>query len=265
MKPLWHGSLNFELVTIPIGLYPATRRRRVPLRLLHEPDLAPIRMLKICGQEERPVPTEEIVRGYQLDDRWIVVTPTELDAAAPGLTRTIEIREFIDEREIDPIYYQRPYYLAPDEGGEDQFVVLREAIRRSGKVGLAEFVLMRRQHLAVLRPRGEALVLETLFYPEELIDERDLELSASTRLREGEIRMAAEVIELRARQPSDFSRYRDEYRERLMGLIREKAAGQLPAAAAKPVPPAPTPIIDLPRRLRESLERARREEARRAA
>jgi DNA end-binding protein Ku len=211
------------------------------------------------------VPDEEIVRGYEVDGEWVTVEAAELDAAAPILTRSIEVRDFVDAHEIDPIHFQRPYYLGPGEGGEEQFVVLREAIRRSGKVGVVEFVLLRRQHLAVLRPHGEALLLETLYYPEELIDERELALPATTRLREGEIRLATEVIELRSRRPFDLSDYQDEYRLRILDLIREKAAGRIPEGAALPAAPEPTPIIDLTRRLRESLEVVRREEGGRAA
>lgn len=265
MKLLWHGSLVFELVNIPIRLFPATRRRRVEFRLLHEPDLAPIRMLRICSEEDRPVPDEEIVRGYDTGEGWIVVDPAELEAVAPILTRAIEIREFVDEHEIDPIYYSRPYYLAPDEGGEELYVMLREAIRRSGKVGVAEFVLMHRQHLAILRPRGEALVLETLYYPAELVDERELDLPVTTQLREGEIRMAVELIEHRSRRPFDITAYRDEYREQVLELLRERAEGRLPPELEPREPVEPTPVIDLTRRLRESLERVRRQGERRAA
>lgn len=265
MKMLWHGSLVFELVNIPIRLYPATWQRRVNFRLLHEPDLAPIRLRKFCSAEERQVPDAEIVRGYETTDGWLVVEPDELRALAPIRTRAIEIREFVDEHELDPIYYRRPYYLGPGEGGEELYVMLREAIRRSGKVGIAEFVLLQRQHLALLRPRGEALVLETLHYPEEVIDEEELALPASTRLREGEIRTAVELIRERSRHPFDISRYSNEYRERIVELLRAKAAGELPPELVPPAAPEPTPVIDLTRRLRESLERVRGEEGRRAA
>lgn len=265
MKMLWHGSLVFELVNIPIRLYPATRERRVGFRMLHEPDLAPIRLVKYCGAEDRPIPDDEVVRGYETEAGWIVVAPEELDALAPELTRAIEVREFVASHEIDPIYYRKPYYLAPGEGGHELYVMLREAIRRSGKVGVAEFVLLQRQHLAILRPRGEALILETLHYPEEIIDERELDLPATTRLREGEIRMAVELIERRSRRPFEISAYRNRYRERILDLLSAKAAGILPPELAPSAEPVPTPVIDLTRRLRESLERVRREEERRAA
>lgn len=265
MKILWHGSLVFELVNIPIVLYPATRKRRVEFRLLHEPDLAPIRLRKFCSEEERQVPDEEIVRGYPTEEGWIVVEPEELEAVAPISTRSIEVREFVDEHELDPILYRQPYYLAPGEGGEELYVMFREAIRRSGKVGVAEFVLLHRQHLAILRPRGEALVLETLYYPEELVDEGELAIPATTRLREGEIRMAVEVIGRRSSRPFDITAYHNQYRERVLELLRAKAAGELPPELEPPAVPAPTPVLDLTRRLRESLERVRREEERRAA
>lgn len=255
MDMLWHGTLGFELVHIPIKLYKATRKRRVEFRLLHEPDLAPIRYLKVCSAEQTPVPDEEIVRAVEVDGQWVTVADEELARLAPHLTRTIEIRDFVDLREIDPVFYRKPYYLAPDEGGEEAYVVLREALRRSGKVGIAEFVLLHREHLAVVRPGDEALLVETLHYPEELIDERELELPTGTRLREGEIRMATELIRNLA-MGFDATRYRNEYRARIIELLRGKAEGRLPPALETPPAPEPTPVADLTERLRKSLERA---------
>lgn len=265
MEMLWRGVVIFELVNIPIRLYEAARKRSVEFRLLHEEDLAPIRLQRVCSEEERPVEAAEVVRGHEVDGRWVTVTTEELEALAPTPTHAIEIREFVDVHEIDPILYRRPYYLAPDEGGEESYVMLREAIRRSGKVGITEFVLMHRQHLAVLRPRGEVLVVETLHYPEELIDERELLLPAATEVREGDIRLAVEVVERTSRPAFDAARYHDRYRERVLELIGRKAEGQLPAELVRPAAPAPTPILDLTRRLQESLERVQRERGRRAA
>lgn len=254
MEMLWTGTLSFELVNIPIRLYKAARTRRVEFRLLHEKDLAPIQYRKVCSAEQEPVMDEEIVRGIEVDGEWVTVTDDELARLAPRLTRTIEIRDFVDLREIDPVYYRKPYFLAPDEGGEEAYVMLREAIRRSGKVGVAEFVLMHREHLAVIRAGEEALLVETLHYPEELIDERELEVPAQTRLREGEIRMATDLIRNLSRS-FDPSRYRNDYRARVLELLRGKAQGRLPERLELPPPPEPTPVVDLTRRLRESLDR----------
>ncbi len=263
MDMLWHGTLSFELVNVPIKLYEAARKRRVEFRLLHEKDLAPIQYLKVCSAEQEPVPDEEIVRGIRIDGEWVTVIDEELARLAPRPTRTIEVRDFVDPHEIDPVFYRKPYFLAPDEGGEEAYVMLREALRRSGKVGIAEFVLMHREHLAVVRPGEEALLLETLYYPEELIDERELGLPTATRLREGEIRMATELIRSLSR-PFDASRYRNDYRARVLDLLRGKAEGRLPPRLEAPPAPKPTPVVDLTRRLRESLERVRGE-GRRAA
>jgi len=264
MDMLWRGTLSFELVNLPIRLYPATRKRQVEFRLLHEPDLAPIQYLKICSAEQEPVAHDEIVRGYPLDGEWVTVTDEELQRVAPRLTRTIEIRDFVDRHEIDPLYYRRPYFLVPDEGGEEAFVMLREAIRRSGKVGVAVFVLMHREHLGIVRAGEEAILLETLHFPEELIDERTLELPTQTRMREGDIRLAVDVIRGLSR-PFDPSRYRNQYREEVLELLRRKAEGRLPAELEARPAPEPTPVIDLTRRLRESLDRLRSAGERRAA
>ncbi len=263
MEMLWTGTLSFELVNIPIRLYKAARTRRVEFRLLHEPDLEPIQYRKVCSAEQEPVPDDEIVRGIKVEGEWVTVTDEELASLAPQLTRTIEIRDFVDLHEIDPIYYRKPYFLAPDEGGEEAYVMLREAIRRSGKVGVAEFVLVQREHLAVVRAGEEALLLETLHYPEELIDERELDVPTQTRLREGEIRMATDLIRNLSR-PFDATRYRNDYRARVLELLRGKAEGRLPPKLEAPPPPEPTPVVDLTRRLRESLERSQ-SEGRRAA
>lgn len=264
METLWRGTLAFELVHVPIRLVQATRPRRLAFRLLHAPDLAPIRNVRVCGEEGRPVEADEIVRGYEVDGEWVVLSDEDFERAEPYRTRTVEIREFVDLHEIDPILFRKPYYLAPDEGGEELYVMLREALRRSGKVGIAEFVLLHREHLAALRVVGDALVLETMHFPEELIPERELRLPTETRLREGEIRMAVELIDNLSR-PFDPTKYRDRHRAALLEVIRKKAAGELPPELEPPPIPEPTPIVDLTRRLRESLERRRAESERRAA
>lgn len=264
MEMLWRGTLAFELVHVPIQLLQATRPRRLSFRLLHEPDLAPIRNVRVCSEEETPVEADEIVRGYEVDGEWVVVTDEEIERAAPHRTRTVVIQEFVDLHEIDPILFRKPYYLAPDEGGEDLYVMMREALRRSAKVGIAQFVLLHREHLAALRVVGDALVLETMHYPEELIPERELALPTETRLREGEIRMAVELIENLSR-PFDPTRYRNRYRAELLEVIRKKAKGELPPELEPPPIPEPTSVVDLTRRLRESLERRRAESERRAA
>lgn len=254
MELLWRGTLQFELVRIPIRLYKATRSRRIQFRLLHEEDLAPIRYRKVCEAEEREVPQDEIVRGIEIEGEWVTVTDEELERAAPRLTQTIEIREFVDLHEIDPILFRKPYYLAPDEGGEEMYVMLREAIRRSGKVGIAEFVLLHREHLAAVYTRGDVVVVETLHYPEEIAEARELDLPAETRLREGEIRMAVDLIQNLSSR-FDASAYRNDYRAELLEVLRQKAEGELPPELERAAPAEPTRIVDLTERLRESLER----------
>lgn len=255
MELLWRGTITFELVRIPIRLYKATRTRRIQFRLLHEKDLSPIRYRKFCEAEEREVPQEEIVRGLKVGGEWVTVSDEEFENAAPRLTHNIQIREFVDLHEIDPVLFRKPYYLAPDDGGEEMYVMLREAIRRSGKVGIAEFVLLHREHLAAVYTRGDAVVVETLHYPEEIIDASELELPAETRLREGEIRMAVELIgNLSGR--FDPVAYRNDYRAELIEVLRRKAEGELPPGLEPPRLQEPTRIVDLTERLRESLERA---------
>ncbi|MBX6366224.1 MAG: Ku protein [Gemmatimonadetes bacterium] len=260
MEMLWRGALAFELVRIPIMLYKATRERRLPFRLVHAPDLAPIGNQRICTAEQRPVPPDEVVRALRVGDEWVVVSDAEIQHAAPRLTRAVEIRDFVDPHEIDPVLFRKPYYLAPDEGGEEMYVMLREAIRRSGKVGVAELVLLHREHLAALLVRGEALVLETLHYPEEIIDAAELHLPAETRLREGEIRMAVELVR-NLSTTFEPARYRNEFRAKLLDLVRRRAHGEIPEALEPPAPARPTPVLDLAERLRESLERTRRRSA----
>ncbi|HET9983370.1 MAG TPA: Ku protein [Longimicrobiales bacterium] len=260
MEMIWHGTLAFELVRIPIRLYKATRERRLPFHLVHATDLAPIGNQRICTAEQRPVPTEEIVRALKVGDEWVVVSDEEIHHAAPRLTRTVEIRDFVDLHEIDPVLFRKPYYLAPDDGGEEMYVMLREAIRRSGKVGIAELVLLHREHVAAVMVRGEALVLETLYYPEEIIDAAELELPAETRLREGEIRMAVELIR-NLSTVFEPARYRNEFRAELLDLVRRRAHGEIPEELEAPAPARPTPVIDLSERLRQSLERTRRRSA----
>ncbi len=253
MRPIWSGTISLVLVNIPVKLYAATQREEPEFDLLHQPDHSRIRYAKVCRQEEREVPNEEITRGFEVrKGEYVVVTDEELQSVDPRGSRAIEISSFVDAASIDAIYFDRPYYLEPDKGAAKPFALLREALRQTGKVALATFVLRSREHLAVLRPHGGILVLQQLRYANELRVEEELKAPEAA-VDEREMDLATSII---AKLTDEFrpEKYRDTRRDTIMELIARKAEGQTirPVSEA----PAPTRLEDLMDKLRESLASA---------
>jgi DNA end-binding protein Ku len=260
-RSLWSGSLSFGLVNVPVQLYSAVRDRSVHFNQLHEPDGSPIETRRVCAQDEREVPWDEIVKGYELEDgRWVLLNDTELEAAAPRKSHTIDIEAFVEGREIDPIYLERPYLLIPDnESAARAYALLGEAMRRSGRVALGRFVMRAKEHLVSIRPRDELLTLTTMRFHDEV--------RASTEIAEGidgaaqptreQIENAVAIIE-ELEVPFDPTLYRDEHRAHLQRIIKRKQKGQkisAPRQRSKPAPTAP----DLMGALEQSLARIRGE------
>jgi DNA end-binding protein Ku len=259
---LWSGSLSFGLVNVPVVLYSAVRDRGVHFNQLHEPDGSPIETRRVCAHEGREVPWNEIAKGYELDDgRWVLLSDSDLDSAAPRKSRTIDIEWFVEEQEIDPIYLDRPYLLTPEnESAARAYALLGEAMRRSGKVALGRFVLRAKEHLVSIRPRGELLMLTTMRFHDEVrasgeIAEAIVGAAAPT---SEQIENAMAIIgELEV--PFDPTRYRDEHRAHLERIIKRKQKGKkISAPAVEPAKPTPT-APDLMGALEQSLARIRGE------
>ena len=173
LQGIWSGTISFSLVAIPVRLVPALAPGRISFHLLHDKEYAPLSRKMKCSLEETIVPREEIVRGYEIEpDTYVVVTDEELESVTPERSRTIEIIEFIDLNEVDPIYYDHPYYLVPMKGGEKAYRLLAEVMRRTNRAGLAKFVLSEREHLVALTVRDGALALNTLHYADEIVSDQ---------------------------------------------------------------------------------------------
>jgi DNA end-binding protein Ku len=219
---IWSGTISFSLVAIPVRLVNAVEPGRVSFRMLHGKDYAPLRRRMFCPREEKIVPPEEIVRGYEVaPGTYVTVTDEELESLAPERSRTIEILEFIDLAEVDPLRFDRPYYLVPAKGGEKAYRLLVEVLRRTGKAGLAKFVLAEREHLVAIRSEGDALSLITLHYSGDILP------AADVAPKEGPVESGAKrLVEKEVRKlVADFApaKYADLRRRRLVELLRRKA------------------------------------------
>jgi DNA end-binding protein Ku len=224
---IWSGTISFSLVAIPVRLVNAVEPGRVSFRMLHGKDYAPLLRRMYCQAEGKIVPPEEIIRGYELaPDKYVTVTDEELESLSPERSRTIEILEFIDLKDVDPLYYDRPYYLVPAKGGEKAYRLLVQVLRRTNKAGLAKFVLAEREHLVAVKSEGDALSLITLHYGGDILDAGELSPneasieSAAKRLVQKEIKKIV----------SDFKpeKYADLRRTRIVEYLRKKAEASAP-------------------------------------
>ncbi len=255
MPSIWKGALAFGLVNIPVELRPAVRSDHISFRLLHADDLSPVRYERVCQAEGEPVPWNEIVKGYEYaKGQFVVMTDDDFKAAALESSRTLEITDFVKETDIDPRFFETPYFLVPSKGGERAYALLREAVRRSGVVGIGKVTIRQKEHLAGVRVVGEALVLELMRFENELIDVNELQFPERDAVRPQELKMAEQLIQGLA-EPFDPAKYTDEQRENLMRVIRAKMEGAEIEAPAAAQAPHETQVIDLMSRLRESLER----------
>jgi len=263
-RPLWSGSLSFGLVNVPVALYSAIRDRDVHFNQLHGPDGSPVETRRVCAHEQREVPWEEIAKGYELEDgRWVLLSDGDLDSAAPRKSHTIDIESFVEQREIDPLYLDRPYMLVPEnESAARAYALLGQAMDSSGKVALGRFVMRAKEHLVSIRPRGDLLMLTTMRFQDEVRSSAEVaqELSAAAAPSAEEVENAIAIItELEV--PFDPTSYRDEHRAHLEAIIKRKRKGQkISAPKAQPAKPTPT-APDLMGALQESLARIRGEAA----
>jgi DNA end-binding protein Ku len=244
-------------VNVPVKLYSAVSKKTVRFNQLHERDNSRIQLKRFCAEEDQEVPYEEIVKGYEISPgRYVVITPEELDALDPKKTRTIDIEDFVDLDEIDPLFYEHPYYLAPDTGAGKPYKLLLEALRETNKVAIARVVIRSKEYLTAIRPAGDVLTMETMLFADELIDPGDIDElpDEDVRATEREVDMARQLIESLATE-FEPAKYRDEYRERVLELIERKAEGQEVAIPAEPE--APTAVPDLMAALEASLAAAK--------
>lgn len=259
-RAIWTGSVSFGLVSIPVKLYTATEPKDVRFHELERKTGKRIRHKRVAGSSNREVDYEDIVKGYEVSKgRYVVITPEELDAVQPGRTRTIDVEDFVELEDIDPIYFEKTYYLVPDveRGAGKPYALMLKALARSGKVGIGTFVLRTKQYLAAIRPSDGVLALETMYFADEVRKAGDLEnVPVRATVSPRELRIADQLIDSQS-TTWDPKRYKDTYRQRVLKLVRDKAKGKQIAAEREAEPAAVTDIMEA---LRMSVEAAKRGE-----
>ena len=252
-RAIWKGSIAFGLVNIPIELFSAVRDHRPKFRLLHKKDEAPVKYERVCQTEGKPVGWEELVKGYEYEKgHFVVLTKDDFKTAALEKTKTIDILDFVDPAEVDDRYYETPYYLEPGKGADRAYALLREAIRESGKIGIAKMILRDAQHLASVEAIGDALVLTMMRFKDELADLDDFKFPKAEGIRPAELKMALQLIDNLVSQ-WEPSKYTDEYVANLMRIIEAKVKGRRPKLQAHEQPQR-AEVVDLMARLKASLE-----------
>lgn len=258
MRAIWKGSVSFSLINIPVALYPATRREELKFRLLRASDLSPVNYKRVAEADGKEVPWEQIVKGYEYEKgKFIVLKDEDFQRADIEATQSVDIMDFVDLEEIDPIFFDKPYYLEPEKRGEKAYGLLREALKRSGKVGIAKVVIKTRQHLAAVKPERDLLVLELMHFAEEIIDTRELKIPAGASIGTKELDMAEDLID-KMTDKWEPGKYRDEYRHVLLEVIQEKVESGGKEVPARGTARKPTNVVDLVSVLQESLDRAQK-------
>ncbi|HEX4692655.1 MAG TPA: Ku protein [Solirubrobacteraceae bacterium] len=253
-RSIWSGAISFGLVNVPVKLYSAVSRKTVRFHQLNGKTGTRIQQKRVDPSTGDEVSFEDIVKGYELTkESYVVVTPDELDALDPERTRTIDIEDFVDQAEIDPVYYDHPYYLAPDKGAGKAYRLLLDAMRESEKVAIARVVLRSKEQLVAIRPAGNALMMETMVFHDEVVAPdtiEELPEEADAKTSDRELKMAQQLIDSLS---SEFEpeRYHDEYREKVLDLIERKAQGE--EIATQPEAPEPARVPDLMAALEASL------------
>jgi DNA end-binding protein Ku len=255
-RAIWTGSISFGLLNVPVRLYSAVARRGISLREIRVSDGARIRHRRVAEGTDEEVPYEAIAKAFEIaPDRYVPLTKVELESLSPQKSRAIEVQDFVDLGEIDPIYFDSPYYLGPAEGAEKAYSLLARAMGGSGKVAIARFVFRNKEHLAAIRPADGVLTLTTMRFADEVVQPAELEDVLPDRMPQAskrEVEMAEKLIESLTRH-FDPTAYRDEYREELMALIEGKAEGRELVGAATGEPRQATKAPDLMAALEESI------------
>jgi DNA end-binding protein Ku len=275
MRPIWKGAISFGLVNIPITLYPATRREELRFHFLRKSDLSPINNKRVAEADGKEVAWEDIVRGYQYEKgKFVVLDDDDFARVDVEATQTVDIQEFVEVDEIDPMLFSKPYYMEPAKGGDKAYALLREVLSGTQKVGIAKVVIKTREHLAAVKAEGDALVLELMHFQGEIIDPKELHVPGEKKIAKKETDMAKQLVESMTGK-WEPERYKDDYKEALMEVIEEKVAagGKEIAKPKKAKGVKATNVIDLVAVLQKSIQehgssrpkKARRQKPRRKA
>jgi DNA end-binding protein Ku len=255
-RAMWKGAISFGLVTIPVSVYPATEEKTLRFNQLHDDDGGRIRMKRVCSIDGEEVSYEHIVKGYEYEkDRYVILTDEDFEKVPVESSRQIDIQQFVDLEEIDPMLYKKSYYLVPEETGAKAYALLREAMNRAGKVGVAKVSFRDKEHLAALRFSEEAFVLETMFWPDEIREADFGGVDVDQKIRDNELDMAQTLID-NLTADWDPTQYTDEYREGLLGIVEAKINGEeIEVVEAEPA----AKVVDLMEALKASVAAAKKE------
>jgi DNA end-binding protein Ku len=255
-RPIWGGSISFGLVNVPVRMFAAVAPKDVRFHQLHAKDNVRIQQRRVCALDGAEVPYEEVVKGYEIEpDRYVTVTQEELEQIAPKATRSIEIEEFVELDEIDPMLYEHSYYLVPGDGAAKAYTLLLRAMEDSGKVALGRVVIRTKQYLAAIRPVENVLALATMSFADEVVPQSDIPgVDGAAEPATRELEMAKTLVESLS-GPFEPERYKDDYRLRLLDLIEKKSKGRKIVAA--PAEEQPAEVVDLMAALEASLAAAK--------
>lgn len=266
MRSIWKGSISFGLVNIPIALYAATRREELKFRMLRGSDLSPINFKRVAEADGKEVPWEQIVKGYEYEKgKFVVLKEDDFKRVDVEATQNVDIIDFVEVSEINPMYFNKPYYMEPTKGGAKAYALLRDALSETGKVGIAKVVIKTREYLAAVKPNGNGLVLELMHFADELVAPDSLNLPKGGTANKNEIEMAKSLIS-KMTDKWDPEKYKDEYRTALMDLIQKKVdAGDKTLPAVKKTSRAGTNVIDLVDVLKQSLAETQKKGTKKAS
>jgi DNA end-binding protein Ku len=256
---IWSGAINFGLVTIPVKLQTAIRTNDLRFNFLHKKDEGRINNVRRCSLDGEELSYDDIVRGYEYEKgRYVILSDDDLKSVNPEATQSVDIVQFVDLTEINPMYFDKPYYLEPEKRGRHAYALLREALKTSGKVGIAKVVIRSREHLAALKPNGDALVLELMHFADEIVDQASLDFPATEKPHENEMKVAQLLIDTMT-EPFDATKFRDEYRDEVLAMIEARAAGKQTEAAPVKAPRHDN-VVNLMDVLQKSLEASKKKD-----
>lgn len=252
---VWKGHLTFGLLSLPVKLYSAARSESVSFNQLHKADHSRVKQVLYCQVEDKPIQRADIVKGYEYEkDKYVVVDEEEIKKVAPKTAKTMEVLEFVKSTEVDPIFFDASYYLAPDEAGEKPYALLFEALRQSGCVGVAKIAMHNREHIVILRPGARGILLHTMYYEDEIRQVEEFRTDTS-KVQDKELALAKMLIESLL-APFEPGKYKDNYRENLLTMIKAKVEGKEVVETAAPAHKAP--VIDILEALKMSLAEAKK-------
>jgi DNA end-binding protein Ku len=252
---VWKGHLTFGLVSLPVKLFSAARSETISFNQLHKADNSRIKQVIYCQLEDKPIPRNEIVKGYEYEkNKYVVVEDEAIKAAAPPTAKTMEILEFVKSDEVDPVYFESSYYMAPDEAGEKAYALLFEALRRTGCMGVAKVAMHNREHIVLIRPGAKGMLLHTMYYRDEVREVEEFRTDTKA-IKEKELGLAISLVEGLV-APFEPEKYSDQYRENLKQLIAAKVEGR--EVVEVPAPEHLAPVVDIMDALKASLEKMKK-------